>query len=311
MSRADKSTGKKKKVLLLGKDGQVGQALTQIMDSGFELVACGRKQLDLTDTYKLKELIKATNPAVIINAAAYNHVDGAEDDRDRAMQVNAEAPGVMAEVSSQVGALFVHYSTDFVFDGEKSSPYKEDDQPNPINYYGVTKLAGEEAVKSAGGRFLILRTSWLYGFTGKNFLLTMLKLAREKEIIRVVNDQFGVTNWSWSVAEFTSEIIDKTVQPHKEQDGIGFESGIFHLSALGETTWYDFAKNIFSMIPDPERTMKELLPIPSEQFKTAARRPKYSVLNSEKVTQKFGLDIKHWEKYLELSSAREGRYKEQ
>ena len=206
--------------LLVGKNGQVGWELRRTLSSLGEVVSVDRPEIELSSADSIREIIRDHAPQVIINAAAYTAVDKAEDEPELAMQINATAPAIMAEEAKRLGALFVTYSTDYVFDGTKPGAYTEDDKPNPLSAYGRTKLAGDNAVRDVGGAYLIFRTSWVYGARGKNFLLTMTKLAAEREEIKVVDDQIGAPTWSRSLAEVTAQIVAQRMreaqqgQPH-------------------------------------------------------------------------------------------------
>ena len=203
--------------LLVGKNGQVGWELRRTLSSLGEVVSVDPPEIELSSADSIREIIRDHAPQVIINAAAYTAVDKAEDEPELAMQINAAAPAIMAEEAKRLGALFVTYSTDYVFDGTKPGAYTEDDKPNPLSAYGRTKLAGDNAVRAVGGAYLIFRTSWVYGARGKNFLLTMTKLAAEREEIKVVNDQIGAPTWSRSLAETTAQIIAQRMREAQQK----------------------------------------------------------------------------------------------
>lgn len=266
------------RVLLTGRNGQVGWELERALQPLGTVVATDRSTLDLADSDAIRRAIREAKPELIVNAAAYTAVDRAESEPDLAMQINGVAPGVMAEEAKRLGALLVHYSTDYVFDGTKRSPYTEDDPPNPLNVYGRTKLEGDERVRSSGCRYLILRTSWVYGPRGKNFYLTISKKAASGEVLRVVNDQQGVPTTSRFLAENTVNLLGKQA------------TGLFNLVPSGETTWFEFAQEIVRFT----RSRSEVEPITSEQFPTAARRPRYSVLDKARVEKVLGRSLPDW-----------------
>jgi dTDP-4-dehydrorhamnose reductase len=274
------------KVLLLGAGGQVGTELRRSFSGAPELLACGRQQADLSRPEKLRDLVREFRPDVILNAAAYTAVDRAESEPDLAMMVNAAAPGVLAEEAARLGALLVHYSTDYVFDGTKSGPWLESDATGPLNVYGRSKLAGEEAIQRVGGRYFIFRTSWVYGPHGSNFLLTMLRLGRERPQLRIVDDQTGAPTSSIEISRATHGALKRAPDA---------PSGIYHMSCGGWTSWYGFACAIFRQAG----TSAELLPIPSEQYPTPARRPRNSVLSNEKLRAVFGVELAGWEEALQ------------
>jgi len=250
------------KVLLTGRSGQVGWELERLLE---EVVATDRATLDLAGE-GIPGFLSRTKPDVIINAAAYTAVDRAESEREAAFRINATAPGILAEEAKRLGALLVHFSTDYVFDGEKKSPYLEDDRPSPLNVYGESKLEGEKRVRASGCRHLILRTSWVYAPRGRNFFLTM---KNAKQPLRVVDDQRGVPTSSRFLAEYTISLLRKNVE------------GVLHLVPSGETTWYGFARAILG-------ESAALTPIRSSEYPTPARRPANSVLDNRKAAALLG-----------------------
>jgi dTDP-4-dehydrorhamnose reductase len=227
---------------------------------------------------------------VIINAAAYTAVDKAETDEQRCLQINGIAPGILAEEAKKAGALLVHYSTDYVFDGAKGTPYVEEDVPNPMSAYGRSKLAGDQSVRQVDGSHLVFRLCWVYGGRGQNFMLTMMRLAREREKLRVVSDQIGCPTWSRLIAETTSLALKQVLAAREP----GTFSGVYHLAAGGQTSWHGFAEAIIGSMPDSENKCKTVEPIPTSEYPLPARRPAYSVLSCEKLRRTFGLKLPDW-----------------
>ena len=270
------------KILLLGSKGQVGRELARSLAPLGHVTALDRTQLDITDGDKIAAAVRAASPNVIVNAAAYTAVDRAESERDLAFSVNAAAPGVLAAQAAKLGALFVHYSTDYVFDGTKAGPYREDDPPHPLNIYGASKLAGERAIAATGCRHLILRTSWVYGPHGSNFMRTILRAARERPELRVVDDQVGAPTTSLAIARATAEVLRHPAE------------GLYHMSAAGQTSWCGFARAILSRagIRTP------VVAIRSEEYPTAARRPRNSLLDNSRLREAFGVSLAPWEEGL-------------
>ena len=275
------------RILLTGRNGQVGWELERKLAPLGEVIATDRATLDLADPDAIRRAAREAKPQVIVNAAAYTAVDQAESEPELAMQINGIAPGILADEAKRLGALLVHYSTDYVFDGEKATPYVEDDPPNPINVYGKTKLEGERAIQGFGCRHLILRTSWVYGPRGRNFLLTILRAARERPELRVVSDQVGAPTSSLAIAQATGEIL-------RQSSGRAVFTGIYHMSASGQATWYDFAVAILAeaRLPTP------IVPISSEQYPTAARRPGNSLLDNSKLAATVGTRLPSWREQL-------------
>ena len=269
------------KILLTGADGQVGYELLRCLQGLGEIVACDRKRLDLADLDQVRDAIRSVQPELIVNAAAYTAVDRAESEPELALRVNAQAPGVMALQAREVGAALVHFSTDYVFSGDKDAPYTEGDRTGPLNVYGETKLLGEQAIVSSGAPYLILRTSWVYGLRGNNFLRTMLRLAAERQEVRVVDDQVGAPTWSRTVAQTAAHILVQAQAggPKWWRDN----RGTYHLSAQGETSWAGFARAIMEESGQACR----VVPIASGEYPTAARRPPNSRLNCAKLTHRF------------------------
>ena len=285
-----------RRILLLGRDGQVGWELQRTLAPLGEVVALGRAELDLGDTAAIRARVRALRPQVIVNAAAYTAVDRAEREPEAAFAVNARAPGILAEEAQRLGALLVHYSTDYVFDGRKREPYTEQDEPNPLNVYGASKLEGERAVQAAAERHLVFRTGWVYGLRGNNFLLTMLRLFREREEVRVVADQIGAPTWSRLIAEATAQALAVEARCG------GVPSGIYHLSAAGQTSWHGFAEAILVAMPGPKRA-RAVVPIRTEEYPTTAARPRYSVLDSGRLADTIAIRLPAWERQIELALA--------
>jgi dTDP-4-dehydrorhamnose reductase len=281
-------------ILLIGKNGQVGWELQRTLAPLARLVAVDYPEIDLKDGGSIRKWITETRPAVIVNAAAHTAVDQAESEPDLAQAVNGLAPGIMAEEARRRGALLVHYSTDYVFDGTKDSPYVEEDTPNPLSAYGHSKLAGEQAIRQVGGAHFIFRLCWVYGARGKNFLLTIKRLASERERLRVVADQVGAPTWSRLIAEATALALKQALAaPHPAA-----LSGLYHLCAAGQTSWHSFASSIVSLMPADGRKCAEVEPITTAQYPTPARRPARSVLCCDKLQRVFGLRLPPWDESL-------------
>jgi len=275
------------RILLTGRNGQVGWELERKLAPLGEVIATDRATLDLADPDAIRRVVRETKPDVIVNAAAYTAVDKAESEPELAMKINGFAPGVLAEEAKRLGALLVHYSTDYVFDGDKTTPYVEDDPPNPINVYGRTKLEGERAIQAAGCRHLILRTSWVYGARGRNFLLTILRLAREQQELRVVDDQVGAPTTSALIACVSGEILSKNPDAH----------GIYHFAASGKTSWCGFAREILAASGNSTR----VLAIPSSEFPAPARRPRNSLLDCAKLARECQIVQGPWQEGLQAT----------
>jgi dTDP-4-dehydrorhamnose reductase len=296
------------RILLTGPTGQVGFELLGRLSSLGEVVPLSRSQLDLAEPEAVRRAIRDIRPNIIVNAAAYTAVDRAEAEPDVAMQVNGVAPGILAEEASHLRALLVHYSTDYVFDGSKQSPYDEQDPTRPLNQYGKSKLAGEHNVARMGGAYFTLRTSWVYSHRGSNFLLKMLQLGCEREVIRVVSDQIGSPTPASVVADATMAVLARCS---------GFEaaqhvSGIYHATCDGQTSWFEFASAIFARAQENglvRLKVKEVLPVSTDEFPSPCRRPSYSVLSCKKIGQAFALRIPDWRdelnKIMRLIAARE------
>jgi dTDP-4-dehydrorhamnose reductase len=288
------------KILLTGATGQVGWELARTLLPVGEIIAVDRSNADFTDLNSLRAVIKSHKPDIIVNPAAYTAVDKAETEKDRAFLINAEAAGVLSEEANKVGAILVHYSTDYVFDGTKSSPYTEDDPTNPLNVYGASKLAGEQAIQSIAEEYLILRTSWVYASRGNNFLKTILRLTAEREELRIVADQFGAPTWARLIAEITAHIIRQATLEKRKSN---FNSGIYHLTSSGYTSWHGFAEKIVDIVREQGNSalkIKTILPIPATDFPLPAQRPANSRLSSKKLEQQYGLNLPSWDSALRL-----------
>ena len=280
-------------ILLFGANGQLGSKLKSLLATRGTVRAVGHAELDLRDLRTLRTLIVETNPELIVNAAAYTAVDAAESDAESTQLVNAEAPRVMAEVARERNALFVHYSTDYVFDGTAHAAYTEESPVSPLGVYGASKFAGEQAVAASGAAHLILRTAWLYSNRGKNFLNTMLRLAAERDELRVVNDQTGCPTYADLVAAASLQMLDDMYvngQLRTER------CGLYHVACQGETTWWGFAQRIIELAGFGERV--RVLPITTADYPTPAKRPAYSVLSTDKLERVFGIRLPHWEEGL-------------
>ncbi len=286
------------RILIVGSAGQVGVELQRSFAGFGSVAAVDRESIDLADADQTRALVRRVEPDVILNAAAYTAVDRAESQSDVAMAINATAPRILAEEARELNALFVHYSTDYVFNGEKQQPWLEIDEPNPLNVYGASKLAGELAIQHVGGRYLIFRTSWVYGPHGNNFLLTMLRLAGERDHISIVDDQLGSPTTSIELAKATRTITEGVL---RGKFGASRDwSGLYHMSCADSTTWFGFAKSIFDGaakqlgIKPPELT-----PQASKDYPTPARRPRNSVLSNQKLFERFGVRLASWQTALD------------
>lgn len=288
----------------------MGSELGWLLPSFGQLTTLGREQLDLSRPADIRRILHQLRPSLVVNAAAYTAVDKAEREEALAHAINAQAPAVIAEESKIIGAFLVHYSTDYVFDGMQKVPYKESDPTNPLGAYGRTKLAGELAIRASGVPHFIFRTSWVYDRGGKNFLLTILRLASEREELRVVNDQVGAPTWSRDIAAATVRIIE-SLSPAGTRlsfEGLARHSGTYHMSAAGENSWYDFAVAILDecsrVHPKTEwfaaatgghpLITKRVIPITTADYPTPARRPAYSVLSNHLFLQTFGFSLQDW-----------------
>ncbi len=284
-------------ILVTGVNGQVGFELLRSLQGLGRVVACDRSMLDLSDLERVRGVVRELKPSIIVNPAAYTAVDKAETDVDAARRLNADVPRVFAEEAARTGAALVHYSTDYVFCGTKEGVYVETDATNPQNVYGLTKLEGERAIAATGCAHLILRTSWVYGRRGKNFLLTMLKLGSERPGLRVVADQIGAPTWSKTIATATSHIVAQALVAD-DAHWWAQRSGVYHFTSTGATSWHGFAEAIFANAMG-ERAPK-VVPIPASDYPVPAKRPANSRLSLDKLAGTFGLHMPAWDDALRL-----------
>jgi dTDP-4-dehydrorhamnose reductase len=283
-------------IFLTGANGQVGHELRSTLAPLGPVLATTRDTLDLTNEAAIRAAVRAAAPRLIVNAAAYTAVDAAESDQAACAWLNTDVPRILAEEAERCGAWFVHYSTDYVFDGTATRPYREDDPVNPLGVYGRTKAAGEEAVRRACGRHLILRVAWVYGTRGKNFLKTIQRLAATGNPLRIVDDQVGVPTWSRAIAEATAQVAGKMLEA-QDDDAL---SGTYHLAGGAPCSWYDFAVEIVHRSADPQtgNSPAEIHPIKTTEYPTPAKRPAYSVLDASKIGKTFGVQLTPWQDQL-------------
>ncbi len=290
-----------KKVVLTGVNGQVGYVLKQKLEQDNQLIlfSLTREQLDLSNQNEIRRIIREIKPDIIINPAAYTAVDKAESEPDLAFAINAEAPRVLAEEAAKLNGLLVHYSTDYVFDGSKLSPYVEEDETNPLGVYGKSKLAGEQAIRDVGAAHLIFRTSWVYGAYGKNFFNTILRLASEHASLRIVGDQFGAPTSSLSIADATIHVLNRMDAPNQAN-----LFGLYHMTNTGKTSWYGFANEIVvqyaqlaksNTLPPLKAGASNIASITTAEYPTPAIRPKNSSLDLSKLNQTFGIQLPPWQ----------------
>lgn len=287
---------KSPRILVIGKNGQVGWELRRTLCPLGEVVAVDFPEIDLRSPDSIRHWIRETRPGLVINAAAYTAVDKAETEPEAAMAINGRAPGIIAEEAKAAGIPVVHYSTDYIFDGTKSAPYVETDPPNPLSVYGRSKLAGDEAVRAAGGSHLIFRLCWVYGARGQNFMLTMMRLAREREHLRIVSDQVGCPTWSRMIAQATACAVEKLLNG---RDPNAY-CGTYHLAAAGITSWYDFARAIIDLVPAAEKKCTRVDAITTQEYPLPAKRPAFSALNCDKLYAAFGLRLPDWSESLRM-----------
>jgi dTDP-4-dehydrorhamnose reductase len=279
-----------KRILLIGHDGQVGFELQRALAPLGSVTAVCYPAIDFSDPDSIIRTVRETQPQLIVNAAAYTAVDKAESEPDLCRKLNAIAPAILAEEARKLGAGLIHYSTDFVFDGTKQQPYLETDPPHPLNVYGATKLEGDRAIQDSGVPHLIFRLAWVYGLRGKNFLLTMRRLASEGKPLRVVSDQIGCPTWCRTIAEATATAL-ATVRTEDGTFALNDVSGLYHCVSAGQTSWQGFAR-AFTPADIP------VIPITTADYPTPACRPPYSVMNCDRFTRTFGTSLPHWEQAL-------------
>ncbi|RTL53746.1 MAG: dTDP-4-dehydrorhamnose reductase [Bradyrhizobiaceae bacterium] len=282
------------RIVLLGKDGQVGAALQPRLAALGDLVAHNRATCDLGNPNQLRQAVRAAHPDLIVNAAAYTAVDKAESEHELCWRVNAEAPKILAEEAKAAGAWLVHYSTDYVFDGSKAAPYVEADLPSPLSVYGQSKRAGDDAIMATAPNHTILRVSWVYGLAGRNFAKTILKFACERDELRIVNDQFGAPTSADLIADVTTDIARRFIAPVSDR-----ARGTFNVAPSGRTSWYDYALALVREAKAQNWPLKlsqdRIVPIPTEQYPTPAQRPKNSVLDTAKIRALLGTDLPAWQ----------------
>ena len=283
-------------ILVTGVTGQVGSELMKSLQGLGEVKGIGRNEVDLSDPEQIRKVIEQLRPDVIINPAAYTAVDKAESEAELADSINAQAPRIFAEEAKKNDILLVHFSTDYVFDGQKNQPYNESDATHPINTYGRSKLAGEQAVQQQNGDYLILRTSWVYSRHGQNFFNSMKRLMQEREELGIVDDQIGSPTSAGFIASRTAAIVKKAIVEKKQNK---FESGIYHLTAGGQTSWYQFALAIKNKLQaEGVENLAALKPIKTAEYPTPAKRAAYSVLDCNRIQQRYGVDIPDWQELL-------------
>jgi dTDP-4-dehydrorhamnose reductase len=287
------------KILLTGRDGQVGFELARALAPLGEVVAVGRADCDLGDADALRALVRRVAPDVVVNPAAWTAVDRAETERDAAFAVNARAPAILGEEAARLGALVVHYSTDYVFDGAGTRPWTEDDTPAPHSVYGASKLAGERALAEACPHHLIMRTGWVLGVHGGNFARTMLRLAAERDQLTVVDDQFGAPTSAALLADLTAHVVRQYVRQYAREGRDAFPFGLYHVAAAGETSWYDYARFVLDAARSAGMALKagpdDVRPVPTAAYPTAARRPANSRLDTSLFRRTFGLRLPPWQ----------------
>jgi dTDP-4-dehydrorhamnose reductase len=287
------------RIQIFGRIGQVGWELRHKLACLGQVSTVEYPEVDFTNSDSIRSAVRAVEPAVIVNAVAYTAVDKAESEQQRVMAINAMGPGVLAEEAKRLGGLLVHYSTDYVFDGSKQTPWVETDVPNPLNAYGRTKLAGDQAIQASGCDHLIFRTSWVYGARGNNFLLTMLRLGKERAELRIVDDQIGSPTSSECIAQATSDVLAQVLAPGGA--GIQGRSGIYNLTSSGETSWFGFTKAILTEAAARFGSpLPKLVPILTADYPTPAKRPANSRLSCERLEHTFGVSLPPWEQALSL-----------
>jgi dTDP-4-dehydrorhamnose reductase len=283
------------KILITGKNGQVGWELQRSLAAFGQIIAIDSDEMDLADANAIRRTIREVRPDIIINPAAYTAVDKAEGDPELAMAVNGIAPGILADEAQRLGSVLVHYSTDYVFDGNKPEPYTESDVPNPQSVYGSTKLAGEQAVRASGCKHLILRTSWVYGVHGANFVKTVLRLAKERSELRIVADQFGAPTWARDLAQATAASLSSWQQRNWDND----LCGLYHLTDAGRTNWYQYTEEIVRLARKYDAVLSaktlDIRGIATHEYPLPAKRPANSVLANDKIRDAFGIVLPAWQ----------------
>jgi dTDP-4-dehydrorhamnose reductase len=301
------------RILLTGKTGQVGNELSKCLSPMGELAAPDRCELDLSNASDISRVVSAFAPHLIVNAAAYTAVDQAEREPEIARALNADAPATLAAEARRIGACLVHYSTDYVFDGRKGTPYLETDPTNPVGVYGKTKLAGENAIRRSGCAHLIFRTAWVYATRGRNFLLTILRLASQREELRIVNDQIGAPTSAAEIARVTASILKTGF--HETGFSLSQFAGTYHMTASGSCSWYDFARAILeeaSRLPSSDPWLsralqgkiliaKRTIPISTSEYPALAKRPPYSVLSNQLLAKTFHTELRDWREQLKAA----------
>jgi dTDP-4-dehydrorhamnose reductase len=289
-------------ILLIGANGQIGGEALPLLRAHGNVVSLTRAELDLTDSAAIRAAVRQWKPRWIVNCAAYTAVDKAESDSQAAFAINGDAPGVLGEEALRIGAPVIHFSTDYVFSGDGNRPWREEDPTGPLGVYGASKLAGEQALAGSGAAHFIFRTSWVYGTRGENFLLRILKLALEREELKIVDDQYGAPTWSRTLARLVEHSVlrgekDAMMRGITPTEAVQPISGIYHACSAGFTTWFGFASEFVRMaqMARPERVFARLTPIPSSAFPTAAKRPMNSRMNCEKLARTFGFDMTTWQ----------------
>ncbi len=294
-------------ILIIGANGQVGGESLPLLDALGDVVRLPRAELDLSNSASIRSAVRQLKPRWIINAGAYTAVDKAECDSEAAFAVNRDAPGILGEEAFRIGAAVIHFSTDYVFAGDGTRSWIEDDPTGPLGIYGESKLAGEQALAASGAAHLMFRTSWVFGTRGNNFLLTILKLAREREELRIVDDQHGAPTWSRTLAQLVAHSVLLS-ENHAHQNAITLSeavrpiSGIYHACSAGVTTWFGFASEFvrLAQLAHPEQAFARLIPVPSTAYPTPAKRPQNSRMNCEKLTRTLGFEMPTWQQSTSL-----------
>jgi dTDP-4-dehydrorhamnose reductase len=290
------------KILLLGNSGQLGWELNRTLLTLGDLVAMDYPHIDMADPDSIRAIVRQHEPDIIVNPTAYTDVDKAESQPELALAINGTGPGVLAEEAKRLGGALIHYSTDYVFDGKKGEPYTEEDEPNPLNVYGETKLAGEKAVQAVGGAYLIFRTSWVYSVRRPCFVTKVLQWAQEKETLRIVDDQISSPTWSRTLAETTAQVVLQGINGPLSY--FKDNKGLFHLTNNGSCSRFEWAKLILTLDPNKqEQIIKELLPAKSNEFSSPAKRPTKSILSCNKFQNSFHLSLPNWQQTLSLAIA--------